>query len=69
MALCELIQTPPTAEIELPPAQNGDSAYDAWLREKVGATLKKLELGGTDLIEQQDVLPLLAARMKARQGI
>lgn len=40
--------------------------YDAWLREKVGATLRRVESGEADFIEHQDVLPLLAARMAAR---
>ena len=66
MTTCDAIKHPVLADIESLENQTPESGYDTWLHEKVGATLQRVENGKEELINHQDVLPLLAARMKVR---
>jgi hypothetical protein len=66
MTTCDAIKHPVLADIESLENQTPEPGYDTWLREKVGATLQRVGNGKEELINHQDVLPLLAARMKVR---
>ncbi len=66
MTTCEAIKQPELADIESFKNPTPEPGYDKWLREKVGATLQRVENGEEEFIKHQDILPLLAARMKVR---
>ncbi len=43
-----------------------EPGYDGWLFEKVSATMRRIETGQTQILEQDEAMSSLRARVKAR---
>lgn len=45
-----------------------EPGYDGWLFDKVSTTLRRVDEGGTGLVEQDEAMKRLRERLKARFG-